>query len=85
MTDVSTLRSQDWRRTARQAAFKLARSGERFTADDVTEKAGLPAGRNHVGSVLGHMARQGHIRPVAVTTGTRKAQHGRRLLVWEGA
>lgn len=74
-----------WQVEARRAIEALAELRVQFTANDVTERAGLPSRRNAVGAALNSAARRGTIRKVGFRSGDRPSQHARVLAVWEGA
>jgi hypothetical protein len=74
----------EWRVAAERQLEDLARSGERFTSEDLTRVVGVPPSPNAVGAVVNGAARRGLIRPVGFTNATRPSQHSATLRVWEG-
>ena len=74
-----------WRSAAIDVVRVLANSGKPFTINDVTDQVGLPSHRNATGSLLPTLARQGLIRKVGFSKGTRASQHARDVALWRGA
>lgn len=64
--------------------LELQPIGDTFTADDLIDCIGKPAGSvNQIGARLRSWASQSAIAPVGYTEATRKESHGRVLRVWE--
>lgn len=80
----------DWEVEARRVLFELARSGEPFTSEDITDKIGFPGvqranGNNKVGLFIQkHAARYG-IRRWDQRPARNPQSHGRLLTVWKGS
>lgn len=63
----------------------LARTGEPFTAEDVTDTIGLPSGSGKViGSAFLSVSRTGLIWRVGERPANRSTSHRRMLAVWRG-
>ena len=66
----------------------LAKSGEKFTVDDVTAKIGLPdctnSGNNVIGALMAYAAKSKMIYRIGYTRTIRRGSHGRIITVWAG-
>ena len=79
----STVTDPEWNRRANVWLFRLG-AGRRFTADDLTERIGLPVGSgNQVGAKFRKWALLKIIVPCGFTTSKRASNHGRVLREWE--
>ena len=74
----------DWVEKADAELKRLAGSGERFTAETLTGRIGMPSHAKAVGARFNAAARKGLIRKVGFTRANRRAAHSRDLAVWEG-
>lgn len=74
----------DWWVKARSAILALARTGNPFTADDLTNRVGWPIESNNVGALFRETAVGNMIRQVGVTQSKRPEAHGRDIKVWQG-
>jgi hypothetical protein len=84
MVAVLVATDEEWKVAAERRLDDLARSGERFTSEDLTRVVGVPPSPNAVGAIVNAAARRGVIRPVGFTNATRPSQHSATLRVWEG-
>jgi len=79
-----------WSIEARLALLQLAKSGKEFTADDLIQLVGLPAGseaingNNAVGALFRYHHRLGTIKHKGFTASSRPGNHGRHVRVWVG-
>lgn len=80
----------EWKLRAEATILELAQSGKPFTADDVTERVGLPTSykgmnaNNAVGAAISAAARRKQIMPIGYTTANRVSSHSRVLRIWRG-
>lgn len=81
----------DWEREAKRLIWTLARNGERFTTEDITDKIGFPDvthrpnGRNNrVGALISSVARDYRIVTIDETKARNPQSNGRTLKVWTG-
>lgn len=74
----------DWVERADAELKRLARTGDRFTAETLTGAVGRPSHHNALGARFNAAARQGLIRKVGYTNANRSAAHSRGLAVWQG-
>ncbi len=78
-------RGQDaWKALAMLELQRQARTGNRITADSVTDVVGLPGRRNVIGALFSSAKRAGLIVEVGYEQATRKSRHASRQLVWRG-
>lgn len=75
----------EWRRKADTALADLIASGLQFTADDLTEKVGMPPKPNMLGGVFVGARQSGQIKAVGYAQATRAASHARVVRVWVAA
>lgn len=76
---------EDWMKLAVAKIFELARTGQPFTAEDVTDVIGLPGGSNKaVGSAFNQVAKTHMIKRVGERPASRPTSHRRSLAVWQG-
>ena len=73
-----------WQDEADRVIRELAYSGVAFTAQDLTNRIGMPTRPNAVGARFSAAARQGIIEDVGYAQSTRAARHASRMLVWRG-
>jgi len=62
----------------------LARSGRRFTSEDVTGAVGQPPSSGAVGAILNSASQQGWIARVGYTKAARANQHSAMISEWQG-
>lgn len=81
----------DWTARFRQAVRELAATGEPFTSEDVTDRAGLPAGdvgtnrNNAVGALMSSAAQAKVIRKTGrLVQSRRPSSHAATLTEWTG-
>ncbi|MHB8382327.1 MAG: hypothetical protein ACYDC3_08295 [Candidatus Binataceae bacterium] len=75
-----------WTARALAAIDTLARSGRRFTGEDVVAVVGAPSNFRAVGAVISLAARRGKIRTDGSTIPARDPKkHAHRNLVWRAA
>ncbi len=79
----------DYQDSFEKAVRQLAKSGQPFTADDVTKLVGFP--RNHrtnannsVGAMMSACANRGIIYSVGYKKAGRSLSHARMVQVWKG-
>lgn len=77
---------ESWKLAARSAIEELARTGSRFTANDLTGMVGMPpkGKMNAVGAMFAAASKAGLIRRVGQQPGSRLSQRGREIRVWVG-
>lgn len=73
-----------WRAVASEILLDLARSGDPFTSEDITSRAGQPPHPNSSGALLSGAARRGWIRRVGFQGAERANQHAALLSTWIG-
>ena len=74
-----------WMNYAIEAIKQLARSGQPFTAEDLTDVVGMPGGSNKaIGAAMNKVAKTGMIYRVGIAPATRVTSHRRMLAVWRG-
>jgi hypothetical protein len=73
-----------WVERADAELNRLAASGERFTAETLTGRVGMPSHPKAVGARFNAAAKRGLIRKVGFTRANRRAAHSRDLAVWQG-
>jgi hypothetical protein len=71
-----------WRAKAAERLAELIASDSEFSADDVIETTGMPPRANMVGALFMAASRQGRIRAVGFTQGTRPESHARVQRTW---
>lgn len=81
---AAPLEDVPWRQEADRAVRSLARSGQTFSAEDVTAVAGRPIHPNAVGALLSSWKRRGLIEPVGFGQAERRERHASRMLQWRG-
>lgn len=73
-----------WRALADAELLRLARSGEEFTADDITAHIGVPGEPNAIGSLFSRWSKRG----VIITVGYRQSERADRNAgtnrIWRG-
>ena len=86
-----TLGAADWERAAKRVIWTMARAGNRFTTEDVTDQIGFPDqthrpnGRNNrVGALISSIARDYRIVIVDEAKARNPQSNGRTLKVWMG-
>jgi hypothetical protein len=62
----------------------LARSGRRFTSEDVTGAVGQPLSSGAVGALLNTAQQQGWLVRAGYTKAVRPNQHGAMISEWQG-
>ena len=80
-----------WLDRARVEALALARSGAKFTSDDLIDRVGVPDdghsanGRNSaIGSVFRELSKQGWIETTGSKRSSQPHRKGGRVQVWVG-
>lgn len=84
LTETAEALMSDWVERADRELEALAGSGERFTAETLTGRIGMPSHPKAVGARFNALARKGRIRKVGFTRANRRAAHSRDLAVWQG-
>lgn len=72
-----------WSVLAMQALRRLARTGRRFTSEDVTGAVGQPPSSGAVGALLNTAQQQGWLVRVGYTKAVRPNQHGAMISEWQ--
>lgn len=82
----------EWKIQFREQVWKMAKTGQRFTSEDVIEIVGLPAGKvstnanNAVGAMMNALAKRNIIKKTNERRKSRRPNsHGAELAVWIGA
>ena len=85
------LGAADWERKAKKVIWAKARSGDRFTSEDITEVIGFPDtthrpnGRNNrIGALISSVARDYRITIVDEAKARNPQSNGRTIKVWQG-
>lgn len=73
-----------WRAVAMRHLRELALTGEPFTSEDVTARAGQPPTPNSVGALMNTASRQGWIVRVGFGQAERANQHAALISEWRG-
>jgi hypothetical protein len=88
---IRTLGAADWEREAKRLIWTLARNGDRFTTEDITDKIGFPDqthrpnGRNNrVGALISSVARDYRLAQVDERKARNPQSNGRTIKVWQG-
>lgn len=84
MSRVEAATDDAWQDQADAAIASLARTGRRFTAEDVRDLAGEPPRINSLGPRFMAAVRQGSIKQVDFTRAKRPSAHARALAVYTG-
>ena len=86
-----TLGAADWERQAKRLIWTKARSGDRFTSEDITDVIGFPDtthrpnGRNNrIGALISSVARDYRITIVDEAKARNPQSNGRTIKVWQG-
>lgn len=74
-----------WREAARDRLWLLIRSGETFTADDVTAAVGMPPNGGVLGALFRDAKKAGALQLVDLGVSRRLDRHGGAQRVWRGA
>lgn len=90
-THPTVLGAADWERAAKRIVWQKARSGARFTTEDITDEIGFPDsthrpnGRNNrVGALISSVARDYRIAIVDEQKARNPQSNGRTIKVWIG-
>jgi hypothetical protein len=84
MALVEAATDDAWQDQADAAIVNLARTGRRFTAEDVRDLVGEPPRINSLGPRFMAAIRQGIIKHVDFTRAKRPSAHARALAVYTG-
>lgn len=91
VAEGEVLGAAEWERRAKRIIWTMARNGNRFTTEDVTDQIGFPDqthrpnGRNNrVGALISSIARDYRIVIVDETKARNPQSNGRTLKVWMG-
>lgn len=74
----------DWLADAREAIEALARTGRKFTSDDLREMVGDPAHANWFGNAFNSAHQAKIIKPVGFRQSRAKSRRGGVLREWKG-
>lgn len=75
----------EWQELAHAEIMRMARTGQPFTIEDITDVVGMPGGSNKaVGAIMNRVARTGMIYKYGQRQATRVSSHRRTLQVWRG-
>lgn len=90
-TITKTLGPAEWERQAKRLIWDMARSGNRFTTEDITDRIGFPDtthrpnGRNNrIGTLISSMAKNYRLTIVDEAKARNAQSNGRTIKVWIG-
>jgi len=85
------LGAAEWERRAKSLIWKMARAGNRFSSEDITDQIGFPDtthrpnGRNNrIGALISSVARDYRIVIVDEGKARNPQSNGRTLKIWQG-